>query len=192
MQNEWCVTLLRGLAKAAEFFARANNLFSQGFRRVKFKSCGKRVTVGPRCSLHYSKISVGNDVFIGEGAIFHATVHGITIGNKVMFGPEVVIMGGDHRFDVIGQEMADIKVKLRENDQLIVIEDDVWIGARVIILKGVRIGVGCVIGAGSVVTHDVPPYSIYTGVPLKRIRARWTAEQIAAHQTLLKSRTNQR
>ena len=54
----------------------------------------------------------------------------------------------------------------------IVIEDDVWIGARVIILKGVTIGKGSIIGAGSVVTKDVEPYSIVGGNPAKLIRKR--------------------
>jgi maltose O-acetyltransferase len=54
----------------------------------------------------------------------------------------------------------------------VVIEDDVWIGTRVIILPGVHVGTGSVIGAGSVVTHDVEPYSIVGGNPAKLIRYR--------------------
>lgn len=135
--------------------------------------------------MHYQNISAGDDVFIGERAIFHASESGIRIGSKVMFGPSVTILGGDHRFDVIGEYMFDVKEKRPENDLEVVIEDDVWVGARVVILKGVRIGKGSVIGAGSVVTRSVPPYSIYTGSPAPRIRERWNSEQIAAHQALL-------
>jgi len=54
----------------------------------------------------------------------------------------------------------------------VIIEDDVWIGARVIILAGVTIGTGAVIGAGSVVTRDVLPFTIVGGVPAKLIRER--------------------
>jgi maltose O-acetyltransferase len=133
-------------------------------------------------------ITVGDDVFIGERAIFHASERGIVIGSKVMFGPSVVIMGGDHRFDVIGEYMFSIREKRPEDDQLVVIEDDVWIGARAIILKGVRIGTGSVIGAGSIVTRDVPPYSVYTGSPSQRIRSRWKAEEIVRHKQTLKKK----
>jgi maltose O-acetyltransferase len=54
----------------------------------------------------------------------------------------------------------------------VIIEDDVWIGARVIILPGVKIGKGSIVGAGAVVTKDVEPYSIVAGVPAKLIRKR--------------------
>jgi maltose O-acetyltransferase len=59
-----------------------------------------------------------------------------------------------------------------EGTRPIVIEDDVWIGARVTILGGVNIGTGAVIGAGSVVTKNVPPYAIVAGNPAKLIRYR--------------------
>ena len=54
-----------------------------------------------------------------------------------------------------------------ENTKPVVIEDDVWIGGRVIILPGVHVGTGCVIGAGAVVTRDTPPYTIVAGNPAK-------------------------
>lgn len=157
----------------------------QPFRRCRFRACGTGVAIGPGCSIHYEKISVGNNVFIGERAMFHASIAGIQIGSKVMFGPAVTILGGDHRFDAIGQHMWDVTDKRTENDQLVIIEDDVWIGAHAIILKGVRIGTGSVIGAGSVVTRDVPPYSVYTGAPSQRIRPRWNEDEITRHIDIL-------
>ena len=126
--------LIGQIATIADFVKRLVDRCCQYFRRAKFKSCGRRVFVGPRCSIHYSKISVGNDVFIGEEVILHASVHGIVIGNKVMLGPGVMILGGDHRFDVIGQSMYDVKDKRPQDDQLVVLEDDTWIGARAIVL----------------------------------------------------------
>ena len=65
------------------------------------------------------------------------------------------------------------------------IEDDVWIGANAIILRGVKIGKGSVIAAGSVVTKDVERYCIYGGVPAKKIRQRFTDEQIEEHERTL-------
>ena len=75
--------------------------------------------------------------------------------------------------------------KLPENDQPVVIEDGVWTGANVIILKGVTIGRGSVVAAGSVVTKSCAPYSIIGGVPAKLIKMRFTPEQIVEHEKLL-------
>jgi acetyltransferase-like isoleucine patch superfamily enzyme len=52
----------------------------------------------------------------------------------------------------------------------IILEDDVWLGARVIVLKGVTIGQGAVIGAGSVVTRDIPPHSVAVGQPARVVK----------------------
>ena len=75
--------------------------------------------------------------------------------------------------------------KEHEYDQDVVIEEDVWAGANVTILKGVTIGRGCIIAAGAVVTKDMPPYSIVGGVPAIAIKKRWSEEQIAEHERLL-------
>lgn len=76
--------------------------------------------------------------------------------------------------------------KLPENDAPVVIEDDVWCGANVTILKGVTIGRGSVVAAGAVVTRSCPPYSIIGGVPAKVLKMRFTAEEIEEHERLLK------
>jgi len=117
-----------------------------------FKRCGKNVSFDPGDVYSYQNIEIGDDVFIGPGANLQAGESGIIIGNKVMFGPNVSIMGGDHNFSEIGQFMFDVKVKRPANDQTVVVEDDVWIGAGAIILKGVCLGRGCIVAAGSVVT----------------------------------------
>ena len=67
----------------------------------------------------------------------------------------------------------------------VLIEDDVWCGSNVVILKGVTIGHGSIVAAGAVVTKSFPPYSIIGGVPAKLIRMRFTPEQILKHETLL-------
>ena len=66
----------------------------------------------------------------------------VIVGNYVMVGPQVMMITGNHRTDVIGEYMINVgnDLKLPKNDQPIIIEDDVWIGARAIILKGVTIG----------------------------------------------------
>ena len=67
----------------------------------------------------------------------------------------------------------------------VVIEDDVWCGANVTILKGVTIGHGSVVAAGAVVTKSFPPYSIIGGIPAKLLKMRFTEEEIKEHERML-------
>lgn len=93
----------------------------------------------------------------------------VVIGKNVMMGPEVVIYTGGHKFDRTDIPMIE---QGGTGDTPVVIDDDVWIGRRAIILPGVHIGEGCVIGAGAVVTKDIPPYSVAAGVPAKVVKSR--------------------
>ena len=83
---------------------------------------------------------------------------------------------------------GDISSRRIIDDQDIIVEDDVWIGARAIILKGVTIGKGSVVGAGAVVTKTIPPYSIVGGVPAKILRRRFSNEEIIKHESILAER----
>ncbi len=96
----------------------------------------------------------------------------------------MTIRGGDHRYDIVGRFIDTIKdeEKLPENDQDILFEGNNWIGMNVIILKGVKIGKGAIIAAGSVVTKNVPPYSIFGGVPGRVLKYRFTEKQILEHE----------
>lgn len=149
--------------------------------RPRFSKCGRNVRFSPFDSFDHARIEIGDDVFIGSGAVFHATLSRITIGNKVMFGPQVMILGGDHNSSEIGRFMFDVKEKLPENDVPVIIEDDVWVGARAIILKGVTIGSGSIVAAGSVVTRSVPRYSVVAGSPARVLRMRFPPEELARH-----------
>lgn len=74
-----------------------------------------------------------------------------------------------------------------ENDAAVVIEDDVWTGGNVMILKGVTIGRGSVIAAGAVVTKSCTPYSIIGGVPAKVLKMRFTPEEIEQHERIIRT-----
>ena len=150
-----------------------------------FKRCGTNVSFNPDDVFSYQNIEIGNDVFIGPGANIQATETGVVIGNKVMLGPNVCILGGDHNFSEIGQFMFDVKEKRPDDDQTVIIEDDVWIGAGAIILKGTCLGRGCIVAAGSIVTKSVPPYTIVMGVPAVAKSLRFPMETILAHEEQL-------
>ncbi len=162
----------------------ANKMFCLVLRPL-FRACGKNVRFDGFGYYSFHTISIGDDVFIGPGAHFFAMVSEIRIGNKVMFGPNVTIRGGNHNTSVVGSYMFDVKVKRPDNDQPVIIEDDVWVGCNVTILKGVTIGRGAVIAAGAVVTRSVPPYAIAGGVPSKVLKFRWTVEEILEHERRL-------
>lgn len=155
-----------------------------------FAECGKNVSLGGSSRFSNSKIHVGDNSIICRHCVILSSKAHIYIGNNVMIGDYTSINAGNHRTDMLGKVMREIKMeeKLPENDRDIIIEDDVWIGQKVSIMNGVRIGRGSVIGGGAVVTRDVPPYSIYTGVPEKKVRRRFTDEQIIEHEKILKER----
>lgn len=153
--------------------------------KLRFKECGGNVIINPFDSFSYSTISIGSHVFIGKGAILMASESSISIGNKVMFGPQVTIMGGDHNASEVGQYMIDVKKKLPGDDLPVIIEDDVWLGTGAIILKGVTVGRGSIIAAGSVVNKSIPEYSIAAGVPARVVKSRFSTEQLSEHKRLL-------
>lgn len=153
------------------------------------RHCGKGVYLRPMSSdiKGVENLSVGDGTSIPKGSTIYCTEAPCSIGKKVIFGPKPTIITGDHRIDILGKHIIDVGVdeKLSENDMPVVIEDGVWIGANVTILKGVTIGHGSVVAAGAVVTKSCEPYSIIGGVPAKLIKMRFDAEEIAEHERLL-------
>jgi acetyltransferase-like isoleucine patch superfamily enzyme len=164
---------------------RVANRLLQWLLRPLFRACGRNVRFDAFGYYSYSNITIGDDVFIGDGASFAAARTTITIGNKVMFGPQVMIRGGNHNTSVRGVFMFDVKEKRPEDDQPVVIEEDVWVGARAVLLKGVRIGRGAIVAAGAVVTRPVPPYAVVGGVPAKVLSFRWPVDDILQHEEQL-------
>lgn len=118
--------------------------------------------------------------FLNIGCILGPRVQ---LGRYVMFGPYVAIVGNDHVTSVPG---VPIIFSGRPAPLPTVIEDDAWVGFGAIIMAGVRIGRGAIVGAGSVVTKDVPPYEVHAGVPAKKIRDRFEDEaELRRHDSML-------
>lgn len=153
----------------------------------QMKRCGHNVSLHPSTSVYFGleNLSLGNNVSIPRFAHIFCTDAPLTIGNNVIFGPAPTIVTGNHRIDVIGKPIIEVHDKLPENDSPVIIQDDVWVGSHATILKGVIIGRGSVVAAGSVVNKSTPPYSISGGVPAKPIRFRFTIDEILEHESLL-------
>lgn len=113
----------------------------------------------------------GDDVEIGNNCQINPRCRliNVKIGNYVMIAPEVAFIPKLHRSDSLEIPMS---LQGAVGFPQTIVEDDVWIGYRVVIMPGLHIGKGSIIGAQAVVTRDVPPYSVVAGVPAKIIRYR--------------------
>ena len=127
--------------------------------------CGKKVNIC-RKSIFSTKVSIGNNSGIGENCRIQGRCF---IGKNVLMGPEVNIWCRNHKTSNI--DIPIIQQGL-EDEKPVHIGDDVWIGSRVIILPGIKIGNGVVIGAGSVVSKDIPDYSVAVGNPVRIVKNR--------------------
>ncbi|MCC6730581.1 MAG: acyltransferase [Chthonomonadales bacterium] len=135
--------------------------------RRLFARCGCGVNVERSASFGWGAgVHLGDYSDIGVNARIHGTVF---IGSHVMMGPDVAIWTNNHAFDRVDVPMTQQGM---QGERPVVIEDDVWIGTRAILLRGVRIGRGAVIGAGAVVARDVPDWAIVVGNPARVVRYR--------------------
>ena len=109
------------------------------------------------------KVLIGNNSIIG---LSNVIIGPVTVGNNVLFAQHVVLSGLNHNYQDVSKAPVEQGITTRE----IIIEDNVWIGANTTITAGVSIGKHSVIGAGSVITKNVPPYSVVAGNPGKILK----------------------
>jgi acetyltransferase-like isoleucine patch superfamily enzyme len=153
----------------------------------KFKSIGEDVIFDDDCQvLSPELIVIGTDVQFFRGLYLnpcgahidiashtHFAPYGclygpLTIGSHCAVAAHVVFAGVGHGYSRTDVPMVEQPVIKKE----IVLEDDVWVGANAVIIQGVTVGKGSIVGAGAVVTKDVPPYSVVGGTPAIGIRSR--------------------
>jgi acetyltransferase-like isoleucine patch superfamily enzyme len=136
----------------------------------------RKVVMGAdtRCAPNVSfrngeRLQIGRDCHLGERCYLWAgdSTGRIRIGDFVSLAPEVFITASDYQFEP-GRPFR--QQSKRERD--VIIGNDVWLGARVVVTAGVTIGDGCIVGAGAVVTKDLPAGSIAAGVPARVISRR--------------------
>lgn len=129
-----------------------------------------RVMGGTHFAQHMDVV-IGNNVQFGNGCNVASNVH---FGNNVLMAGNVQFVGRhDHSFSTPGVTIWDGE---RGENGTTLVEDDVWLGASVIVISGVTIGRGSIVAAGSVVTGDIPPCEIWAGVPAKKVKDRFTCE----------------
>lgn len=154
-------------------------------------------------------VSLGHDVHIGVGTTIEAP-NSLTVGNNVYFGKRCTIecdgaIGNDvliaNQVGLIGRHDHDYRVVgvpipnapwIGKSDYhgkgeglRLIVGDDVWLGFGSVVLTGLRVGRGAIIGAGSVVTTDVPSYAIVVGHPARVIGSRFDSSDMALHEALL-------
>lgn len=177
--------------KTYRLIVRKLNDFFSFLLKSQFNMCGKDFRCKPFVT-HISypqNIRIGDNfrslgilylyaemgmISIGHGCSINSNVqlgayHGeIFIGNNVLVGPNCVLRSSNHRYSA-----KNIPIKAQGHTVgRIIIEDDVWLGANVVVCSNVCIAQGCVIAAGSVVTRSTVPNMVYAGVPAKPIKKR--------------------
>jgi len=144
-----------------------------------FARCGKKVNIESHAFFHSGRrISIGDYSGIGMNAHLSGPV---TIGDNVMMGQDVVILAHNHKFS-----RTDIPMCLQglQPERPVRIGNDVWIGARVVILAGVKVGDGAILGAGAVIARDVPAWAVVIGNPARIIRFRRTSQPLARREAI--------
>jgi len=128
-----------------------------------------------------NSINIGKSFYIGRYSHIGCDTQ---IGDYVIFGTYVSLVGRyDHDYHQVGipiriaSQIRDKDYKWKGLNSKVVIGNDVWIGHRSIIISGVKIGDGSIVAAGSVVTNDVEPYSIYGGIPARKISNRFNSNK---------------
>lgn len=150
-----------------------------------------------------ARVSSPNDLIMEEGtsiptgAVIMNGARGKFIMKKWSFSSiDLLVICGNH-MPVVGMPLIkvtdELKSKLDVDNKYssdVIVDEDVWIGARVTLLPGVHIGRGSIIAAGAVVASDVKPYSIVGGVPSKFIKYKWTMEEIIQHESMVYEESN--
>jgi maltose O-acetyltransferase len=157
--------LVEARQRARKLLARFNATAEEQLLRELLVRVGAEPFVEPPFFCDYgSNTSVGDRFYANTGCVFLDSAP-VTIGDRVLFGPAVQLLAATHPLE------AELRAQGLEYAEPISIGDDVWLGGGAIVLPGVTIGDRAVVGAGSVVTRDVPADVVVAGNPARVIRS---------------------
>lgn len=148
---------------------KANSIIRSGSRLDVFPynnfKLGSKSIIEDFCTINngVGDVIIGDNTVVGLGNVIIGPVQ---IGSNVMLAQNIVVSGLNHGYEDINVSPAKQEVTCKE----IIISDDVWIGANTVVTAGVTLGKHCVIGAGSVVTKDIPQFSVAVGNPARVIK----------------------
>ena len=149
------------------------------------KRMGKNNRLGPKgCFIRPREIYLGDNIYIAPK--FHISARNLRIGSNVLIGPNLLLECDDHLFLNVGKTIWETRNS--RNIGFVTIEDDVWIGGNVTILKNVIVGEGSIVGASSLVTKPLPPYTICVGSPCRPLKVRFKPEDLASHLSMVNSK----
>lgn len=188
--------ITNGLRRLYKVLLRYNRIINQIIETIPerntFGSFGNGSILGYPAHISNPKnVFVGKNVRIQHGLnIINAPGEKITIQDFSVLAPNITLVTNSHR-STVGKTQFEIS-GTHENDKSgnIIIENDVWIGTNSTILAGVHIGRGAIVGAGAVVTKDVPPYTVVAGIPAKTIAAVFCKEDLIEHESLIYPQTD--
>lgn len=160
--------IIRGYRIDYSVLLDGSNVFFQTTKKAIFVGKNSRLGKNTRVSAGFNgKIQIGSNVLLDDGCIVMAQ-NKIIIGNNTWIAAYCFVTDFNHKYD---QKNININSQGYVTKPVI-IEEDVWIGTHCVILPGVTIGKGSVIGAGSIVTKSIKPYSIAVGNPARVIKER--------------------
>ena len=158
--------------------------------KKQFGYCGEKVLITPPVYVDTPKnVFLHGNTELGLYAHISCPNARFIVHKNCSIAEHLTVHTGNHTY-IVGKFITDITEDNKPDgfDKDVVIEAGCWIGTRAIILKGVTIGRGSVIGAGAIVTKDVPPYTVYVGVPSVKCMSRFSESQILQHEKMLEDR----
>ena len=158
------------MARTNLWNARVNGLamswiWADDFRPVLLRRFGLKVGEGGAiqpCFIGSAKVEIGHESYVGPGCFLDGSDQ-IFIGDRVSLAHEVMLVTSSH-------DMTDRRRRAgKAKNGSVTVGDGTWIGARAVVLPGVKIGAGCDIAAGALVTRDCEPDGLYVGSPARRV-----------------------
>lgn len=152
-----------------------------------FGKCRCNVDIENPCYINSAKsVFVDANVKLRHNlTIINAPTEKVTIKQYSVLAPYVTIITNNHRSTVGIPHSLLVDSHINDKSTDVTINEDVWIGTRAIIMPGITLGRGCIVSAGALVTHSVPPYALVVGSPAKIVKHIFSIEQIIEHESVL-------